>query len=394
MDEQMREFSLAHITMNEVLYRQVAPLLPAVFYDHEQTVIPDRYSMLTPDQADEFTIDDLQGVSVYEIQHHTLDIVGVRMRNNPEAVLSLAGRISSEEADEHRMPRAVAFRDYLMTVWKIDSSRIKIVDKSYWMEPSNEATEDGRADNRRVEFHSNVAAIMAPVITERVSVSFDPPYLKMVPTIDAEAGVRSWRINVTQAGTVLGRYSSDQSGGIDNSDLSWKIDHDGFDDKLSPVVAELEVIDSVGSRVEAIDELPLQMKHQVKVVDGRIIRIGNQEHISYTLVGFDFDLAELTWQNKQAIEEIARLTRTGATVRVIGYTDRIGDPERNDRLSIDRANNTARALRKALKEIGVKNVSIDARGEGVETERFTNDFPEGRVLSRGVSIFVDQTAGE
>ncbi len=394
MGEDRKEFALAEIQMNETRYRQVAPLLPAVFFNENQTEIPRRYDLLDRSAADTFAIDDLQGVSVYEIQHHTLDIVGARMRRYPEARLSLAGRTSGDEDSTLAVPRARRFRDYLVDTWGIDPGRIDIVDSAHWMEPSNELTSDGRADNRRVEFHSDVEAIMAPVVTETETVSYDPPYLKMVPQIDAEAGVRDWRITVTQAGATLGEYSSHQSGGIDQSDLSWKIEHDQGGNELAPIVAQLEVTDSTGATVFASDRLPLVMRHQLKVIDGRIVRTGNTEHISYTLVGFDFDKADLTWQNREAIQELAGLTRGDASVHVLGYTDRIGEVARNEALSDERAATTTRALKTALDSLGVQQVHISSKGEGVETHRFTNDTPEGRVLSRGVSIDVEQSIDE
>ena len=48
-----------------------------------------------------------------------------------------------------------------------------------------------------------------------------------------------------------------------------------------------------------------------------------------------------------------------------------------------------RVLREA-RALGIESVQFTATGAGIETARFANDVPEGRVLSRGVSILVEQ----
>jgi outer membrane protein OmpA-like peptidoglycan-associated protein len=111
---------------------------------------------------------------------------------------------------------------------------------------------------------------------------------------------------------------------------------------------------------------------------------------TYGLVGFKYNSSELGGASADAVRDIAATVERGATIEVLGYTDRIGNDKHNTGLSLERAQMVARALRSQLDARGVKDVEIEAHGEGIETGRFENDLPEGRMLSRGVSVTVEQ----
>jgi hypothetical protein len=59
---------------------------------------------------------------------------------------------------------------------------------------------------------------------------------------------------------------------------------------------------------------------------------------------------------------------------------------------MERGINVAKILQRLLEEKGVDDVTLNVSGEGAETERFDNNLPEGRVLSRGVGVVVEQQA--
>jgi OOP family OmpA-OmpF porin len=90
------------------------------------------------------------------------------------------------------------------------------------------------------------------------------------------------------------------------------------------------------------------------------------------------------------LEEIARQVRDSARITIIGYTDRIGDERYNIGLSTQRAEQASSALQMHLRRLGTRDVKIKSSGAGMETERFTNDLPEGRALSRGVTVVIEQ----
>jgi outer membrane protein OmpA-like peptidoglycan-associated protein len=393
VDERGDRIEVPIVRVSEYLLRQHAPLLSAIFFEKDSSVVASRYVKLTTEAADTFAVSNLAGQSVLGIQHQALNILGSRLRANSSAHLSLYGSTSTQESPALVRQRAVAVRSYLQEVWHIDSSRLTIVDGIGPMERSNEVTEDGRADNRRVELASDMPRILAPVVTEEIERSFNPPILQLHPHIEAEAGVKEWMVAVRQGQKEIGRFSSDQS--EDHApELVWDVIRENIDSALSPVETELTVEDSTGHIVSARTQVPLLMQRSKQIVDKRIELHGNRERITYSLVAFNFRSAELGSGNEAEIRAIATTVKPGATVNIVGYTDRIGDERHNVTLSVQRAANVAAAIRTWLDALGIANVEVASTGVGIETSRFGNDLPEGRMLSRGVSVTIEQNADE
>jgi hypothetical protein len=48
-------------------------------------------------------------------------------------------------------------------------------------------------------------------------------------------------------------------------------------------------------------------------------------------------------------------------------------------------------LRSRLEARGLREIPVTSAGGGIETARFQNDLPEGRMLARGVAVLVEQT---
>lgn len=389
IDENDVPLPTARIQVYETLFQRHAPLLPAVFFDHNTIRLPERYVIVDSGQSEAFSTDMLAGTPILEIQHQALNIVGQRLQQKREAAVTLVGSVSKDEPTELKRLRAATVRSYLGQVWGIDSARLQVKDGVSLMERSNEETVDGREDNRRVEMASSDLSILAPVVTAQVIRDFDPPMIRMRPQIDAEAGVKEWTLVVSQGGNAIAQYSSHEEKS-DSGEMVWRIVHDRVDSALSPLIATLTVEDSTGAVTTATSMLPLVMVRSPRVVNQRIERTGDRERLSYTLVGFDFSSADLGAQNNEVVKDITELVRNGSEITVMGYTDRIGDGKRNRELAMERAINVARTLQHLLEERGVEEVTLNVMGEGVETVRFDNDLPEGRVLSRGVSIVVEQ----
>jgi outer membrane protein OmpA-like peptidoglycan-associated protein len=389
VDEEDHRLPAAQISVYETFYQQNVPLLPAVFFSALSSDLPERYVTLTPSTVDSFTIDRLANLSMLDIQHQTLNILGWRLRGNLGANLTLGGSVSRDEPPELARTRAATVSEYLGDVWGIDTARIRVSDTAGFMQRSTEATEDGRADNRRVEFASNAPDVTAPVVIEQVVRDFDPPIIKLNPIIRAEAGVRRWDLVITQDRKEVARYSSDTN--VAGSDLTWEIVRERIDSGLAPLIAELTVEDSTGAITHAVAQAPLVLVKRPRVVNTRIERSGDRERIAYDLVGFDFRSADVKGRNSAVVRDVSRMVHEGARVTITGYTDRIGTPKLNAELAAQRAEKVAAALRATLKLRGVQDVTIRSIGAGEKSERFSNDLPEGRMLSRGVGIVVEQT---
>jgi len=390
VDEDQRPQPVAAVMVKEELYRQNMPLLPLLHFDRNAASLPERYARLTRAGADTFTLESVGAMDLLEMQHHILDVVGWRLRNDTSTTITLIGSTSREEPPTLARTRAETVRDYLEQTWGIDHSRIAIGETGGHVQRSSEATDDGRADNRRVEIVSRSRDIIAPVVAEQVVREFNPPMIRILPTYDVEAGLMNWTITISQGSNIITRYSYRESAGGTEPEFVWSIIGDHIDSALAPLVAELMVQDSTGAVATARAEVPLVLTKQLTVRDGRVEHSGNYERIGHTLVAFSYNSSELTSQQESAIAAMAGEIRDGAVITIVGYTDRIGDERYNMGLSLNRASRIAEALGTILKERGVRGVTIRTNGAGIETERFSNDLPEGRALSRGATIVIEQ----
>ncbi len=391
VDEAHHRLPAVMVRAHEILYRQHAPLLPVVYFDRDSAVIAPRYPALARSAADTFLMEDLVGLDLLGIQHHLLNVVGERMRRNRSARLTLLASTSSDEAPDLAGARAEAVRSYLTGVWGIDRSRVVIRDGEGAMQRSNEATEDGRQDNRRVELIGTPPALLEQVVTDEVVRDFNPPMISMSPMFEAEAGVREWTLAVTQGGSEVARYSSRDTGDLTRRELVWNIVKDRIDSGLSPLLATLTVVDSTGAVAVAHAEVPLVLDRKTRVIDKRIEVHGDRERISFGLVNFDYNVANLKRPHELEVREIARVLRDGAEVTITGFTDRIGDERYNVGLSHQRAEKVASLLKTMIDALGLEDVRVRWSGAGIERERFDNSLPEGRGLSRGVSVTVEQS---
>ncbi|MCX6140009.1 MAG: OmpA family protein [Candidatus Kapabacteria bacterium] len=105
----------------------------------------------------------------------------------------------------------------------------------------------------------------------------------------------------------------------------------------------------------------------------------------YSLILFDFDKATLTEDNSRILEQMV-LPNIASTskVKIIGYTDRIGNDVYNEKLSRERAETV-----KAFLMSRAKDAKYSTSGVGEGTEIFPNDVPVGRQLSRTVQVIVE-----
>jgi outer membrane protein OmpA-like peptidoglycan-associated protein len=111
---------------------------------------------------------------------------------------------------------------------------------------------------------------------------------------------------------------------------------------------------------------------------GLVLRLGD--------VFFDFDSAALRSESKAALDAIAGILMKkypGREIIVEGHTDGYGGADYNRRLSMDRAENVARYLKKRS---GTDNLSY--RGYGADRPIAGNDTKENRQKNRRVEIII------
>ncbi|MFM8770711.1 MAG: OmpA family protein, partial [Candidatus Kapaibacterium sp.] len=166
---------------------EALPLLPAIFFESQSITISPRYHQIRV--ANDF---DLKSVAprTTAVHRDLLNILGERLAATQSMTLQLKGTAdpTTENADCNlAQQRAIAVKDYLTRVWGIDAGRIT-VDASTGScapdRPTRRLSEEGYAENRRVEITSNDLSLLASVAKRRFNEArtVDPPRIQFDPT--------------------------------------------------------------------------------------------------------------------------------------------------------------------------------------------------------------------
>jgi outer membrane protein OmpA-like peptidoglycan-associated protein len=204
----------------------------------------------------------------------------------------------------------------------------------------------------------------------------NPPAILYKPEVESQAGVTSWLVSVRQDGNVL--KSFDGRGDVPRV-LEWQIERERttIPRGSASLTYRIDVTDAAAQQASSpLRSLPIE---QLTVQKKRRERLGDKEIDRYNLILFEFNSEELGDRNRRITEMIRPRIASNATVKITGYTDRIGELSVNLPLSMGRARSAARALGQPLEK---------ATGLG-ETDMYTNDLPEGRFYCRTVSIIVE-----
>jgi outer membrane protein OmpA-like peptidoglycan-associated protein len=227
-----------------------------------------------------------------------------------------------------------------------------------------------------VEITSNSTQLLQPVMGNDTIKNITPPLIRFRPNVAYAEAITSWNITASQEGRALKTFRGASKPPVS---VDWVVADDPktvpqFPGKLD---FTLKVTGSHSDEAVASGSIPVeQVSLRKKIVE----RMADKEIEKFNLLLFDLQSAELNDNNKQVIDLIRSHIKSASTVSIIGHTDRTGDAEKNQKLSLERAKNTARSL-------GV--TSADVRGIGSETILYDNNLPEGRCLSRTVDIIVE-----
>ena len=371
---------------------ETLPLLSVVFFDAGSTNIPTRYVLLTKEQAPGFKEDQLQNeepatktvrsAGQLNVYYNVLNILGDRMRENPDATIMLNG--ASPQGPQDGRELAGSIKQYLVNVFGIDGSRIA-TQGSFKAHPPSEhpgGTKDLAllgAENRRVEIESASPELLAEVgggMMKPVQITTtqeNPLDFDVVLNVDsAKELVKSWSVDVTdERGAVqhFGPFTSDQQGLPAATILG---DSPSGDYKI---VMQAEM--NNGATVKKESSVHLVRAHPTITKGFR-----------YSIV-FGFDTpTPIAKYDKFLTNIVAPLIVDGATVTIHGHTDIIGTEAYNKELSEDRADQTQKIFEKAIANSGRDNVKFDTAGFGADPDHspFENNLPEERFYNRTVII--------
>ena len=398
--------NVVRMTVEEVRTRNADPVLNYIFFDPGSTTFPARYvTYASPEEAHrKFQgSTDRNDISLMNLYRETLNIVGDRLRKYPSVTITLIG--STDNTDDRVLGttrsgrtasellalarrRAEAVRDYLVNVWQIDPRRLKIEATLLPSKPSPSSTEDGRAENRRVELrvNSNNPAgyrITDPVTVTNIEHLATPDRIDLLPSVQTQAGI-------------LRTYASISAGGVELQSFRGTAENQQAEKVWAPTEATLtklrdsleidyDVWDSVGNHAHAHSSIPLDVIHVASNRPERIER--------FSLILFGFDESKLNPNNERSIRSAAEMIPKIPVKRVLiqGYTDETGDPAHNDALSEARANVVLERLESMLNAEGTaKPADIHSEGHGSRDLLYDNRLPEGRFFSRTVTITIER----
>ncbi len=359
------------------------PLLPHIFFanngaDLKQT----RQILLTTTKAADAWKEDVLPNNAIAVHAQLLNILGSRLRANPQARLTIQGCTSNVAAEkdnvELAMKRAKAIQTYLATIWRIKADRIRVQARTLPEKASSSDVEEGAAENRRAEIAASQASLLAPVVNRAITRTLTPPSLELQPIIDAPAGLRSWTLAVKRDGSVLQQWTGESVTGETPPAQQWRIAEQLLGESEIPLTASIQATDLEGREAKA--EKPITVS-QVTVKKKRVEQVKDKRLERFSLMLFDFDRAEINADNLSLLSFIKQRVQPNSQVTVIGYGDRVGSREYNRDLAFRRSVEVKNFLQ--LPEDRIKIVPI-----GNDVLLHDNATPEGRSYCRVVQVMI------
>ncbi len=373
------------IVIEEIEIEEGFPLLPYIFFKKGSSSLSDsKLHLITNGEAKSFSESDLPW-NTLGIYSELLNIIALRMQQNPEAKLVITGcnNNTDEEMDNLILSgkRARVARDYLLNIWEIDPRRIKIEKQNLPDNPGRSGEPDGMEENQRVELYSNDFNILKPVELKEIATTATPPVIEISPMIISEAGIEKWELNIRQSGRILRHYDGT---GTPPQTIKWNITDEPVPQLDTPLETALYARDKEGQEsrskiTTAIQQLTIKKKRSELIDDKRIEK--------FSLIVFGFNKADLSRNHKLALQYISGRIKPNSTVTIAGYTDRTGEAEYNRELAQRRAMEVEKAL-------GLKDNIVTIVPIGKDVLLYDNNSPVGRSYSRTVQITIESPVKE
>jgi outer membrane protein OmpA-like peptidoglycan-associated protein len=377
----------AKLTIEEVTTIDSSPLLNYVFFETGKSEIPARYAMLSG-QADTQAFDESRLKDTMEKYTQVLNIIGGRLRANPQARIKIVG-CNSNRAEEYNRrdlsrSRAEAVRAYLKYIWGIELSRMDLEDRNLPAVASAGSVDEGRVENQRVEIYSDSPALMDTIKSTYVEKISNAQQVQVLPQIQAGYDLVRWNVALVGDGTLM-----DSTAGQGDMMPTYQFN-------LKDIgLAKIGRCENIGANVEVEDQKGQIFKtHASSAVQfiKREERMAKKEGYKvmekYALILFDFNRADIKDRNRAVLDRIvARIKEVpNARVTIEGHTDTIGKEAYNIDLSKRRAK---AAYDMILAGGGVNAANITYEGAGPHNPLFDNQLPEGRALNRTVTVTLE-----
>lgn len=375
--------------IEEITTIDSAPLLNYVYFAEGESAIDARYIRFQDQgQTQSFKEEALRGTK--EKYANLLNIIGLRLRANPEAQIVLVGCNANYGDEKGRKDlsraRVEGVKAYLQYIWGIDPARMAVEARNLPEVPTSGRSPEGREENQRVEIRSEDDAILEVVRSTYVEAHSDQEGLTVKPAVASEHGIERWRLAVLADGQPI---FSQEGNGSPAEELILK------DEVLTPtalsgygqLIAELEVVD-VENQALTLTSGPMAIAF-IQRETQRARNLGYRVQEKYALILFDFDSDTIKERNASVVATIVDRIRQfpEAKVSIAGHTDNIGKEDYNLKLSERRAKAVYDQIMATLGEDHSETVTH--MGVGPFDPLYGNGLPENRALNRTVTVTLE-----
>ncbi|MCL5992518.1 MAG: OmpA family protein [Bacteroidetes bacterium] len=371
------EINPSPIEVLETIVTQTYPILPYIFFDSSSYQLKSRY---IPSRSGSFDEKKLPNETL-KIYYSLLDIIGSRLKANPQSELIITGMSDGRELEttdkrlEIAKKRAESVAEYFSNNWQIDNKRLKLKTRETPELATNTIYEEGYEENRRVEIYSPDFEILKPVIYSRFS-----EYELMSQDINTSI---NWENADRNYDPKLSLYAGNEeiaSMIVNIADTSALLKFDDNQKKIlvrslnNGNVLKIKYEYDYNGKNFVVEKNPILKKNENQFEIGRL-----------NLIVFDFDKSEVNQLNSELIKNfVANSIEDNSKVDIIGSTDKLGEKDYNLALSKSRAENTYNFI----KEIKPKADFHEIKGIGDSELLYDNLQPEGRFYCRTVLIEV------
>lgn len=365
------------IVIEETEIYETFPLLPYVFfYENDSLLANTDQKMLEKFQAQNFKEEHLDQ-NTFEVYYNLLNVIGYRMNKYPDAKIMIVGtnnNLGVEKGNiELSKQRALAVKNYLSDVWKIDSKRIDMESRNLPKKPANNDHPEGIEENRRAEIYSDNFEILKPITILEISKKASPPKVKITPNIKSDVGIKKWDIVVYQDKTAISRFNDK------DEELIWDIEKGILPELEKPVDIELNVEDVIGKKATAVKSLEIK---QLTIKKKREEFVNDKRIEKFALILFDYNRADLKQEHKQILSDIKSRITPESMVTISGYADATGEQDYNHELASKRTKNV-------VKELGLIEGQVIINNIGSDKLLFDNSKTYGRSFCRTVTILIE-----
>jgi outer membrane protein OmpA-like peptidoglycan-associated protein len=377
----------ARLTIEEVTTIDSSPLLNYVFFETGQSDLPSRYATFSS-QTDTKAFNESQLKGTTEKYTHVLNIIGGRLRANPEARIKIVG-CNSNRGDEHNRKdlsrsRAESVRAYLKYIWGIESSRMDLEARNLPAVASASSVDAGRAENQRVEIYSESPVLLDTIKSTYVEKISNAQEVRVLPQIQSGYDLDHWTVALVGDGTLIDSTAG-QGDLMPAYQFNLKDIGLGRIGGYENIGANIEVEDKRGQTYQTHASTSVRfIRREERVAK----KEGYKVMEKYALILFDFNRADIKDRNRAVVDRIVTRIKEVPTARVAieGHTDSIGKEAYNIDLSKRRAK-AAFDMIVAGGAIGSGDISYE--GAGPHNPLFDNELPEGRALNRTVTVTLE-----